>query len=126
MNLQDIVDASSAGFTKCPVCNKFSVNEKGWCYNGCGKAMFRNNTKVKQRWTNKEVVDRMIESAKNHWYHISMNLKEENGWKNTWQGFERNWREWDNTINNYWYALAQIQQYLDITDEEFDALLKEA
>ena len=30
-----IVDAPSAGLTKCPKCNNHSVNEKGYCYNGC-------------------------------------------------------------------------------------------
>lgn len=30
-----IVDAKGAGFTICPKCKKHSVDEKGWCYNGC-------------------------------------------------------------------------------------------
>jgi hypothetical protein len=31
-----IVDSSSAGFKKCPICNNHSLEEDGsWCHNGC-------------------------------------------------------------------------------------------
>lgn len=30
-----IVDAKGAGLTICPKCKRHSVDESGWCYNGC-------------------------------------------------------------------------------------------
>jgi len=32
-----IVDAPGSGLTKCPFCGYHSVDEEGWCYNGCMK-----------------------------------------------------------------------------------------
>lgn len=32
-----IVDSKSAGLTICPICKNHSVNEEGWCYNGCNR-----------------------------------------------------------------------------------------
>lgn len=32
---QSIVDAEGAGLTICPKCKCHSVDESGWCYNGC-------------------------------------------------------------------------------------------
>ena len=79
---------------------------------------------MKSRWTGKEVIDRIIECIRNHWYHIEMELKEEKKWKGTWEDRER-WRYWDNNIQNNYCIIAQLQNILDITDEELDALLKE-
>jgi len=80
---------------------------------------------MQQRWTDKEVVERIKESIKNHWYHIEMELKQEPEWKGTWEDFRLHWLNWNNQINNYWYCIAQFQNILDIKDEEVDEILKE-
>ena len=32
-----IVNAKGSGLTKCPWCHNYSVDETGWCYNGCNR-----------------------------------------------------------------------------------------
>lgn len=34
-NEEVIVDSKSGGFDICPICGRYSLNENGWCYNGC-------------------------------------------------------------------------------------------
>ena len=79
----------------------------------------------RQRWTDREVVERIIEGAKNHWYHICKELEHEDGWKGTWADFGLKWKNWDDRIHEYYYHIEQTQQALDITNEEMEALLKE-
>jgi len=80
---------------------------------------------MQQRWTDKEVVERIKESMKNIWYHITMELKEEPKWKNTWEDFRLHWINWNSQIGRYWYCIAQFQNILDILDDEVDEILKE-
>jgi len=35
MKEQVVVDAKSSGLTMCPKCKTYSINENGYCYNGC-------------------------------------------------------------------------------------------
>lgn len=82
---------------------------------------------MKQRWSDKEIKDRLIESMKNHWYHIDTTLKDEDGeeWSSKWIGIDK-WQEYDPFITVSVYFIKQGQQILDITDEEVDELLHEA
>jgi len=80
---------------------------------------------MQQRWTDKEVVERVKEGIKTHWQAIERKLKREPGWKGTWEDFERNWLYWNDEIVKYHYHIDQLQQILDIKDEEVDELLKE-
>jgi len=81
---------------------------------------------MQQRWTDKEVVERVKEGIKTHWNCIERKLKKEPDWKGTWDDFCMNWLFWNDEINKYHYHIDQLQQILDIKDEEVDELLKEA
>jgi len=80
---------------------------------------------MKQRWTDKKVVERIKESIKYHWWHVEMNIEDDIGWKGTWIDFQRNWKEYDTLILQYSYHMIQCQNILDIKDEEMEEIIKE-
>jgi len=84
---------------------------------------------MQQRWTDKEVVERVKEGIKTHWQAIDRELKLEPGWRGTtWEYFSSNlkWKNWNRDIHEYHYHIVQLQNILDIKDEEIDEILKEA
>ena len=80
--------------------------------------------RMKQRWTDKEVIERIKASIKIHWSHIEMELKNEPDWKGTWNDFRTNWLNWNVVIHEYYYHISQLQQILDILDKEVDEIIR--
>jgi len=80
---------------------------------------------LQQRWTDKEVVERVIENIKTHWQIIDENLKKEDGWQGTWKNFIVNWIFWNDRIHAFYYHIEQLQNILDIKDEELEEILKD-
>ena len=80
---------------------------------------------MQQRWTDKEVTERVIEEIKTHWQDINKTLTKEPHWKGAWIDFSMNFRFWNNRVLMCYYHIEQLQQILDIKDEELEEILKE-
>ena len=80
---------------------------------------------MQQRWTDKEVVERVIDNIKAHWQDIKRTLNKEPDWKDTWNDFDMNWLFWNDKISNLHYHIVQLQNILDIKNEELEEILKE-
>jgi len=80
---------------------------------------------IKQRWTDKEVVERIVEGIKRHWQCIGWELNNEDRFKGTWDDFCSNWVFWNQDINKYYYHIVQLQHILDIKDDEVNEIIQE-